>query len=149
MTCCYFRGDDGEVVSKNITVTSNATDHSRIAAHFCTTKVIEELNKTVQIAKVHVWSDGCAAQFRSRYVFDLIAQIDEKCEVIWCYNERHHGKGPMDGVGGTIKFSETSNPERRKPLMQNHLQNTQITQLMVSSLYICLNVMFPKNQMKC
>ena len=21
----------------------------------------------------------------------------------WFYNERHHGKGPMDGVGGTIK----------------------------------------------
>ena len=103
MTCCYFRGDDGEVVSKNITVTSNAADHSRIAAHFCTTKVIEELNKTVQIAKVHVWSDGCAAQFRSRYVFDLIAQIDEKCEVIWCYNERHHGKGPMDGCRGDNK----------------------------------------------
>ena len=121
MACCYFRGDDGEVVSKNITVTSNAADHSRIAAHTCTTKVIEELNKTIQIAKVHVWSDGCAAQFRSRYVFDLIAQIDGKYGVTWCYNERHHGKGPMDGVGGTIKFSETSNPERRKPLMQNHL----------------------------
>ena len=21
----------------------------------------------------------------------------------WCYNERHHGKSPMDGVRGTIK----------------------------------------------
>ena len=21
----------------------------------------------------------------------------------WYYNERHHGKGPMDGVGGTVK----------------------------------------------
>ena len=30
--CCYFRGDDGEVVSKNITITCNATDHSPIAA---------------------------------------------------------------------------------------------------------------------
>ena len=66
-------GDDGEVVSKNITVTSNATDNSLIAAHTCNMKVIEELNKTVQIAKVHVWSDGCAAQFHSQYVFDLIA----------------------------------------------------------------------------
>ena len=23
--------------------------------------------------------------------------------VQWYYNERHHGKGPMDGVGGTVK----------------------------------------------
>ena len=36
--CCCFREDDGEVVSKNITVTSNATDHSRAAAHRCTMK---------------------------------------------------------------------------------------------------------------
>ena len=52
--CCYFRGDNGQVVSKNISVTSNATDHSRIAAHTCTMKVIEKLDKTAQIAKVHV-----------------------------------------------------------------------------------------------
>ena len=103
MACCYFRGDGRELICKNITVNSNATDHSRIAAQTCTVKVIKELNKTVQIAKVHVWSDGCAAQFRSRYVFDLIARIDRKYEVTWYYNECHHGKGPMDGVGGTIK----------------------------------------------
>ena len=51
---CYFCGDNGKVVNKNIKVTSNATDHSRTAAHTCTMKVIEELNKTVQIAKVQV-----------------------------------------------------------------------------------------------
>jgi len=101
--CCYFRGDNGETVSKNITVTSNATDHSRIAAHTCIMKVIEELSKTVKITKIHVWSDGCSAQFRSRFVFFLISRIDKKYEVNWFYNERHHGKGPMDGVGGTMK----------------------------------------------
>ena len=29
--------------------------------------------------------------------------FDRKYEVTWCYNERHHRKGPMDGIGGTIK----------------------------------------------
>ena len=24
-------------------------------------------------------------------------------EVNWYFNERHHRKGPMDGIGGTIK----------------------------------------------
>jgi len=72
--CCYFRGDNGETVSKNITVTSNATDHSRIAAHTCIMKVIEELSKTVKITKIHVWSDGCSAQFRSRFVFFLFPE---------------------------------------------------------------------------
>ena len=26
-----------------------------------------------------------------------------KVEVNWYYNERHHGKGPIDDTGGTIK----------------------------------------------
>ena len=81
-------------------------------------KVIEELNKTVQIAKVHIWSDGCAAQFRSRYVFDLIARIYRKYEVRWYYNERHHGKGSMDGVEGDNK--EQSFPRRQIRKDENH-----------------------------
>ena len=28
---------------------------------------------------------------------------DRTLNVSWFYNERHHGKGPMDGVGGTVK----------------------------------------------
>ena len=49
--CAYYRTTDGIVGNKNITVTSNATDHSRIAAHTCTMKVIEELespNKKIE-----------------------------------------------------------------------------------------------------
>ena len=81
--CAYYRTTGGKVGNKNITVTSNATDHSRIAAHTCTMKVIEELGQTVQIKKLNVWSDGCAAQFRSRFVFDLISRIDRKYEIAW------------------------------------------------------------------
>ena len=99
----YFRGDEEKVVSKNIMVTSNATDHSRIAPHTYTIKVIEELNKIVQIAKVHVWSDGCVAYFCSGCAFHLIAQTERMYEVTWCYSESHHWKRPMYGVGRTIK----------------------------------------------
>ena len=29
--------------------------------------------------------------------------MDRSVKLRWYYNERHHGKGPMDAVGGTIK----------------------------------------------
>ena len=29
--------------------------------------------------------------------------MDKKYDVTWCYNERHHGKGPMDELGGAVK----------------------------------------------
>ena len=33
----------------------------------------------------------------------LLSTIDPTIDLEWHYNEAHHGKGPMDGVGGTIK----------------------------------------------
>ena len=49
--------------------------------------------------------DRCAAQFRSRYVFTLLSTFDTSVNLTWCYNERHHCKGPMKGIGGTLKNS--------------------------------------------
>ena len=55
------------------------------------------------IQRVHVLSDGAAAQFRSRFLFALMTEIHKDVDLFWHYNEAHHGKGPMDGIGGTIK----------------------------------------------
>lgn len=106
--CCYLRGPDQELINENITITSESSDHSRIAAHTCVLRVIEELMKSFkdmfsETIPIYVWSDGCASQFRSRFVFDLISRMERRFDITWCYNERHHGKGPMDGLGGTIK----------------------------------------------
>ena len=49
--------------------------------------------------KIYIWSDGCAAQFRSRYVFALLCHLFPSKHLEWHYNEAHHGKGPMDGIG--------------------------------------------------
>ena len=46
---------------------------------------------------------GCGPQFWSKFVFKLLALIHPEIGVEWHYNEAHHGKGPMDGIGGTVK----------------------------------------------
>ena len=44
------------------------------------------------------------AQFRSHFVFPILAgTILPNNSLMWLYNEHHHGKGPMDSVGGTVK----------------------------------------------
>ena len=43
------------------------------------------------------------AQFRSHFVFKLLTTFDREVDLEWHYMEAHHGKGPMDSVGGTIK----------------------------------------------
>ena len=52
---------------------------------------------------LYVWSDGCASQFRTCYVFSLMSCYDVTFNMTWFYNERHHGKGLMDGVGRTVR----------------------------------------------
>ena len=66
-----------------------------------------EKAKEINVAKydeIIVWSDGCSAQFRSHFVFRLLKEdLFDGVELTWNYNEKSHGKGPMDGVGGTVK----------------------------------------------
>ena len=53
---------------------------------------------------VVLWSDGMDTQFRLRFIFQLLAgKMFLNKSLCWFYNEGHHGKVPMDDVGGTIK----------------------------------------------
>ena len=108
--CCYLRNNEDKVICESVTITSELPDNSRAAAITCVLKVIEHMREIHHHLPLKintmVWSDGCASQFRSRYVFKLLSGIDLSLNLTsWCYNERHHGKGPMDGIGGTLKNS--------------------------------------------
>ena len=60
--------------------------------------------KAFQSLRVTFWSDGIGAQFQSRFIFQQLAGTKFlNKSLCWFYNDGHHGKGPMDGVGGTIK----------------------------------------------
>ena len=89
-----------------MTVISESNEHSRIAAISCVKKVVDCLEEKMAphpLDKIYIWSDDCAAQFRSRYVFALLCHLFPSKHLEWHYNEAHHGKGPMDGIGGTLK----------------------------------------------
>ena len=90
--CCYV---NVEGVIKNDGVVSMS----------CLQKVVEEieLKNGKSYENLYVWSDGMGAQFRSRFVFQILACAIFQEKHVWYYNERHHGKGLMDGVGGTVK----------------------------------------------
>ena len=100
--CCYTRDSEGELKKHCFVIISDSSDHSRIAAHTCISRVVRELKRIYgYVDHVHLWSDGCASQFRSRFVFQLTNHFPY--EITRYYNERHHGKGPMDGIGGSVK----------------------------------------------
>ena len=84
---------------------NESSDHSRIAAFTCTNTLANELKKWMKdsLKKVILCGDGCSSQFHSKHVFALMTHFDKSVQLELHYNEAHHGKGPMNGVGGTIK----------------------------------------------
>ena len=61
---------------------------------------VDKINQT--ISNIYIVSDGRAAQFRSRFVFNFLI-LFKRCVPTMALQQTHHGKGPMDVIGGTIK----------------------------------------------
>ena len=76
--CAYYRcGKTNEIKTMPTTITSEASDKSRMASITCVKKVMDHvLSKIVnKIDMVYIVSDGCASQFRSKFVFKLLTLI--------------------------------------------------------------------------
>ena len=54
---------------------------------------------------VKFWSDGRGSQFNSQFAFFMLSKFDNSINLEWNYFEGNHGKGAVDGVGGTAKHT--------------------------------------------
>ena len=54
---------------------------------------------------VKVQSDGPSNQFKNKYIMGLLDKLSRKHNVrmIWNFSATSHGKGPVDGLGATVK----------------------------------------------
>ena len=61
--------------------------------------------KDQKIYFVHYVTDGPGSQYKNRFIFWMVANHPEMfgCRAVWHYLETGHGKGPCDGVGGSLK----------------------------------------------
>ena len=79
---------------------------------------------------IRYWSDGCSAQFQSQFAFQLTTLFPSRINVIRYYNERHHGKGPIDSIGGYIK-NTVCNIDGEKIVIYTPLDFTKSAQKLV------------------
>ena len=98
-SCCYYKDDGNILQQKSIVIITENSDHNRVTSMSSLRKVVEIAENSLgkSFRRLIIWSDGMSAQFRSRFIFRLLASILflEK-EISWFYNERHHGKDLMD-----------------------------------------------------
>ena len=63
--CCYYRTEEGELMTYPVTITSESSDHSRIAAFSCVNKILKVMEERINpIKKVIAWSDRIGVQFK-------------------------------------------------------------------------------------
>ena len=74
-SCCYFEGVTNEIRNKSVVVLTENSDHNRITSMSCLKKVFdtEEMECGKSFTSVALWSDGMGTQFRSRFIFQVLA----------------------------------------------------------------------------
>ena len=103
--CCYFKGVTSEIRNKSAVVVTENSDHHRITSMSCLKKLFdtEEMECGKSFTSVALWSDGMGTQFRSRFIFQVLAgKMFLNKSLLWFHNEGHHDKVPMDDEIKTI-----------------------------------------------
>ena len=106
--CWYTCGIDGKLLNENFTVSSDATNNSRIAAFLCINLIIDSLQKKhihSCVLYMEWWLRITICFVFTRFVFALMTHFNPDYTIQWYYDEPHHGKGPMDSVGEPSKMS--------------------------------------------
>lgn len=102
---CYVLCD-GKPKPLNVVIISDYLEHSTNSVHCFQGQLITLLRqKQVDLKKIIYFSDGAASQYKNKYNMinlRLHAQ-DFGVSAEWHFFATSHGKGPSDGLGGTLK----------------------------------------------
>lgn len=102
----YYRDENQNLQHYNYVVISECIIHDTNAVHLFISKLLTFLKtKLDNIYKIYYFTDGCAAQYKNKKNFvNIVKHSDDfgiPCE--WHFHATAHGKGPCDGIGGTVK----------------------------------------------
>lgn len=102
----YYKSGGEELKHKSIVMVSDEMAHNSNTVLTFIDRVIPEIKKLVPaLQKVHYFTDSPTSQYRNKTIFRVVSNHDDiyGCSAVWSYYEAGHGKGPCDGLGGTVK----------------------------------------------
>lgn len=98
--------EDGKIVALNYIIISDYLDHNSATFHAFQRKFIAFLrSRLTKLIKIIYFSDGAGSQYKNRFnMLNLLNhQRDFGVPAEWHFFATAHGKGPSDGLGGTLK----------------------------------------------
>ena len=86
-------------------VISDCNIHDAVAVHLFQRHLVEFLKTNYNVTKMIYFRDGCAGQYKNCKNFINLCHHYEDFGLVaeWYFFATSHGKGPPDGVGGTVK----------------------------------------------
>jgi len=100
----------------NFVVISDYLSHDSMAVYTFQHRLIQALKSVVSgLKKIYYFSDGCSSQYKNKQNSLNLRMHFEDFGIIaeWQFFASCHGKGPCDGLGGTIKREAASESLRR------------------------------------
>ena len=101
----YYR-PSGKLEHVSYVIISDCLHHDTIAVHLFQKNLVQFLqDKISRVNKILYFSDASAAQYKNRKNFVNLCyhKTDFGCQAEWHFYATSHGKGPCDGIGGTVK----------------------------------------------
>ena len=85
-------------------VVSDDVSHSKQCVLVFVRKILQSLLMD-SVKTVHIWSDRPSSQLKNRYVAAALSWLQAETDIQtgWNFLAASHGKGAVDGIGGTIK----------------------------------------------
>lgn len=111
----------GKVNVKSYVGVTDVTNHSVSTTFAFIKALIPQIKEDYpRLQALHFISDSPSSQYRNKYVCNIIARFPAlfSLQGSWSWLESGHGKGPCDGVGGSVK-SKADNLVKTKLLITN------------------------------
>lgn len=93
--------------------------HSKDTIIAYLSRILDEIPDDVN--QVRIWSDGPSSQFKNKYIAASLKVLQNRKgkKIVWNYFATSHGKGPVDGIGGSVKRSVRQEVLKNKTLVFN------------------------------
>lgn len=101
----YFKYNE-ELTHRSLVIISDGNNHDSIAVYVYMRIITDFVKELLPMAsKIFYFSDGAPQQFKNfkNFVNIYYHKEDFKIAAEWHYFATAHGKGPCDGIGGTLK----------------------------------------------
>lgn len=102
----HFQDDDGVMKHSSFVGVTKEGSHTVPTTYAFLRKLIDELKQLFpNLKSIHFVSDSPSSQYRNKNIVEMLSRSYQLWGVntSWTWLETGHGKGPCDGVGGSIK----------------------------------------------